>query len=273
MRFIKLGSKYFAKNCWWLLLIWLVPSVFIGLLAGPFQIVEFINKYPSTVISSFADIFKILMPLSWQRVVFALIGVVLVSVFLSMSVGQTESHMRSGKLNFKEIFSYINNDILVVVINVIVIEIVYLLLTFILGSVLFLFHLLLSGLSSVPSVLTVIIAIILCCGILLLYGFVLAMFLINIPNMITNGYSFKEGVSSTAQLMGRNSFGLIVAYLLPYLIAIPLVSLLCKTNALWVANVLCFWLGSTYYSSLTMTAYFELSDTNRYDNRKYYNYK
>lgn len=273
MRFIKLGSKYFAKNCWWLLLIWLVPSVFIGFLTGPFQLVEFMNKYPTTTISGFGDIFKILMPISWQRVVFALIGVILVSVFLSMSIGQTESHMRSGKLNFKEIFSYINNDILVVVINVIVIEVVNLLLTFILGSVLFLFHLLLCGLSSVPTILTVIIAVILCCAVILLYGFVLAMFLINIPNMITNGYSFKEGVSSTAQLIGKNGFKLIIAYLLPYIIIIPFVSLLFKTNALWVANVLCFLLTSVYYSSLTMTAYFELSDTNRYDNRKYYNYK
>ena len=273
MRFIKLGSKYFAKNCWWLLLLWLVPSVFIGLLTGPFQIVEFINKYPATVISGFGDIFKILMPISWQRIVFALIGVILVSVFLSMSVGQTESHMRSGKLNFKEIFSYINNDILVVIINVFVIEIVNLLLTFIFGSIIFLFHLLLSGLSSVPTVLTVIIAIVLCCLLLVMYGFVLAMFLINVPNMITNGYSFKEGVSSTAQLMGKNGFKLVVAYLLPYVVAIPFVSLLCKTNALWVANVISFWLMCAYYSSLTMTAYFELSDTNRYDNRKYYNYK
>ena len=273
MRFIKLGGKYFAKNCWWLLLIWLVPSVFIGLLTGPFQIVEFINNYPTTVISGFGDIFKILMPISWQRVVFALIGVILVSVFLSMSVGQTESHMRSGKLNFKEIFSYINNDILVVIINVVVIEVVNLFLTFILGSIIFLVHLLLCGLSSVPSVLMVIIAVVLCCALLLLYGFVLVMFLLNIPNMITNGYSFKEGVSSTAQLIGKNAFRLIIAYLLPYVIAIPFVSLLCKSNALWVANVISFWLLSTYYSSLTMTAYFELSDTNRYDNRKYYNYK
>ena len=273
MRFIKLGSKYFVKNSWWLLLLWLVPSVFVGMLTGPFQIVEFINKYPTTVISGFGDIFKILMSISWQKVVFALIGVILISVFLSMSVGQMESHMRSGKLNFKEIFSYINNDILVVVINVIVIEIINLFLTFILGSVIFLFHLLLSGLSSVPSILTIVIAITLCCLMLLLYGFILTMFLINIPNMITNGYSFKEGVSSTAQLIGKNGFRLIVAYLLPYVVIIPFVSLLCKTNLLWIANVIGCWLMGAYYSSLTMTAYFELSDTNRYDNRKYYNYK
>lgn len=273
MRFIKLGSKYFGKNCWWLLLIWLVPSIFIGWLTGPFQIVEFMNVYPNTVISGFGDIFKILMPISWQKTVFAVLGILLVSVFLSMSVGEIESHMRSGKLSFKEVFSYVNNDILVVLINILVIEIIYVLLTFVLGSVLFLFHLLISGLSSTASVLGVIIAIILCCAVLFIYAMCVGMFLINIPNMITNGYSFKEGVSSTAQLIGKSAFKLILAYLLPYVIVVPLVSLLCRTNVIWLANIICFWLTSTFYSCVTMTAYFELSDTNRYDNRKYYNYK
>ena len=273
MRFIKLGGKYTLKNCWWIALLWLVPSVFVGLCCGPFQIVEFMNKYPTTSISSFGDIFKLLMPLSWSRVVFCILGILLVSVSLSLFVGQSESHMRSGKLSFKELFSYVNNDILVVLVNVVVIELINLFINFIFGSVIFLFHLMLSGLSNAPTVLCSIIAIILSVCILLLNCLVLAMFLINIPNMISNGYSFKEGISSTAQLLGKSAFNLILAYILPYAIIIPFVSLLCRTNAFWVANIVCYLILTTYHSGLTMTAYFELSDTNRYDNRKYYNYK
>lgn len=273
MKLVKLGAKYSLKNSWWLLLLWLLPSIFVGLCCGPYQIVQFINIYGKTTINGFGDIFTILMPFTWQRVVFTVLGILLVAVFLSMAIGQAESHMRSGKLKFKELFSYINNDILVVLINLVVLELIYIGLTFILGSIIFLFHLVLCGLPSVPSVLCLVIAIVLCCANILLYLLLSATLYINIPNMITNGYSLKEGISSTTQLISKNGFKLVIAYLLPYVIIIPLVSLLHSTSIWWLANILCFLLTSVYYTALTMTSYFELSDTNRYDNRKYYNYK
>lgn len=273
MKYIKLSNGYFFKNSWWLLLVWLLPSVFVGLCTGPFQLIEFMNKYPSTVINSYGDIFKILMPISWQGVVFIALGIVLISIFLSMSFGETESHMRSGKLDFKGIFSYVNNDILVTVINIVIIELVYVALTFILGSIMFLLHLLLSGFSCVPTVLNVVIAITLCVAVLILFFVVQAMFLLNIPNMISNGYSLKEGISSTSQLMSRSTFKLLLAYIAPYLIIIPLISLSIHLNLLWLANIVCYLLMASYYSCVTMTSYFELSGTSRYDNRKYYNYR
>ncbi len=273
MKFLKLGAKYSIKNCWWLLLIWLLPSIFVGFCCGPYQIIQFMNTYPSTTISSFGDLFTILMPFNWQRVVFTLLAVIVVAIFLSMAIGQTESHMRSGKLKFKEIFSYINNDILVVLINVAVLELIYVALTFIFGSVIFLFHLLISGIPNAPTVLCSIIAVVICCVILFLYMLASVLMLINIPNMISNGYSLKEGIGSTTQLIGKNMYRLLLAYVIPYLIIIPAISLLCRTNVLWLGNILCYLLMTVYYSALTMTSYFELSDTNRYDNRKYYNYK
>ena len=273
MKYIKLGSGYFFKNIWWLLLIWILPSVFIGLLTNPFKVIEFINIYPNTTISSFGDIFNVLMPVTWQKVIFVTLGIMIVSIFVCMAFGQAESHMRSGKLNFKEIFSHVNNDILVTLVNVLIIEILYIVLTFILGSILFLLHLLLSGLSCAPTVLNIIFAIILCVAIMLLFVFLSIVFLINIPNMISNGYSFKEGISSTSQLISSSTFRLILAFLLPYIFIIPIISLLSYTNVLWLGNILCFLFLSSYISSLTMTSYFELSNTSRYDNRKYYNYK
>ena len=141
------------------------------------------------------------------------------------------------------------------------------------GSIIFLFHLLISGLSNTPTLLCVIIAIVLCCALIVVYVLANIEMLINIPNMISNGYSLKEGLSSTTQLVGKNLFKLLLAYLLPYIIIIPFVSLLCKTGAWWVAEILSFLIMTVYYSALTMTAYFELSDTSRYDNRKYYSYK
>lgn len=273
MRFFKLGGSYFVKNCWWLLLIAFLPAVFVGLLTGPYQLITFINNYPTTTISSFTDIFRLLMPVSWITIIFAILAILLVSIFVSVAVGVSENHMRSGKLKFKDIFSYVNNDILVALVNIVIIEITYLVLTFLFGSIMFLFHLILSGLSNMPSILNVVFATILCVVELVLFTTCEILFLLNIPNMISNGYSLKEGISSTAKLMSKNTAKLILSYLLPYVVIIPFVSLLAKTDALWVANIICFWLQIGYAISLTMTSYFELSDTSRYDNRKYYNYR
>lgn len=272
MKFVKLGANYLFKNIWYIALIWILPSIFSGLCCGPFQVIEFMNNYGSTTISSFSDIFTILMPFTLQRILLSILSLILLSIFLSLSVGIMESHMRSGKLRFKEMFSYVNNDILVVLINLVVLAVIYLVLVFLLGSVLFLLHLLLSGLSNIPTILNVIFAIILCSGVMILFTLLSSLFLINIPNMISNGYSFKEGISSTAQLFSKSTFKLLCSYLIPYILIIPFVSLLAKTGTIWLANIICAFVINIYFSTITMTSYFELSDTPRYDNRKYYNY-
>jgi hypothetical protein len=260
------------KNFGYISLLWILPAVFIGLFLGPFRIIEFMNIYPTTQISNFSGIFSILMPVSFLKVVLCILAVVLVSIFLSMVFGEMENHMRSGKFRFKHIFRFVNNDILVVLVNIVLLAIIYAVLMFLFGSILFLLHLMFSGLSNAPTVINSIVAIVLSAGVIVLFTLITMVFLINIPNMITNGYSLKEGISSTGQLIGKSTMSLLVAYLLPYIIFIPFVSLLCKTNAFWVANIICAFIEFTYYSTLTMTSFFELSNLPRYDNRKYYNY-
>lgn len=272
MKFSKLGIAYMFKNFLYIFLLCLIPAVFVGLFCGPYQIVEFMNIYSSKEILNFSSIFQILMPFDWLRILLSILGVLLVSVFISMVLGEMERHMRSGKSNFKHMFSYVNNDIMVVMINLVVLAIIYLVFTFLLGSILFLFHLMLSGLGNVPTVLNVIFAIVFCCVHIVVYTFATILFLTNIPNMITNGYSFKEGVSSTCQLIGKSAFKLLLAFILPYAIIIAFISPLAKTNLLWIPNIVCTLLQYMYYSSLAMTSFFELSNTPRYDNRKYYNY-
>lgn len=272
MKNFSLGLKYMFKNFGFVALVWLLPSVFLGLLCNPFKVVEFVNVYPTTTISSFGDIFAILMPFSWLEVLFGVLGVLIVSLFLSMAFGHMENHMRSGKYNFKNTFNFINNNILVVLANVIILAVLYVLLTFLFGSIAFLFHLLFSGLSNIPTIANSIVTIVFGCGFACLYTFLTVVFLTNIQNMLANGYSLKEGISNTMQLIGKKGFMLLVCYLIPFAIIVPFVSLLCKTNFLWIANILCTYIQFMIYSCMTMTGYFELSNTPRYDNRKYYNY-
>ena len=136
----------------------------------------------------------------------------------------------------------------------------------------FLFHLIFSGLTNTPTVLNSVVTIMLASCYLVLLVFITFVFLINIPNMITNGYSLKEGLSSTMQLIGKNGYKLLISFLIPYVVFIPFVSLLVNTSFLWIANFVCTYLQYMIYSCMAMTSFFELSNTPRYDNRKYYNY-
>ena len=272
MRYIKLCFSYLFKSGWYIWLLWLLPAVFLGLTCLPFQLIKFMNTYPSIVITKFGDMFWALLPFTWKNVIFTILGFVLISVVLSMTIGQMESHMRSGKLNFKEIISHVNNNILVTFVNVFIMFLLHLILTFLLGAILFLFHIMFSGLNNSPTILNIIFSVILCSVYLIFFMFILAIFCINIPNMITNGYSLKEGISSSVSLVGNMAFKLAMSFLLPCAIVIPFVSLLAKTKAFWVANLICSLLVLSYYSVMIMTSYFELSNTSRYDNRKYYNY-
>lgn len=272
MKLFNLGIKYCFKNFGYISLLWLLPSVFVGLFCGPYKIIEFMNAYPTANIETFGDIFAILMPFSWLKLLLAILAIALVAVFLSMVVGGMESHMRSGKFSFKNMFTFVNNDILVVLINIVLLAVIYAVLTFLFGCLAFLFHLMFSGLANVPTILNSIITIILASGFVALYAFITNIFLVNIPNMITNGYSLKEGISSTMQLIGKKGFKLWFSFMLPYVIIVPFVSLLSSTGFVWIANIVCTYLQYMIYSSITMTSFFELSNTPRYDNRKYYNY-
>lgn len=272
MKYFKSSFGYMFKNFGFVSLIWLLPSVFVGVLCSPYQIINFINFYPTKQIDNFKSIFEILMPFHWLRMLFVIVGVIFVVLFICMAFGEIEAHMRTGKFVLRNLLTYVNNDILVVLVNIVVLTLLNLFLTFIMGCVMFLLHLILSGLTCTPTVLNSIITIVLACLLIVANVFLNCLFLTNILNMLTNGYSLKEGISSTFQLIGKNTFGLLLAYIFPYAIIIPFVSALCRTNFWWIPGILCTYFQYMYYCCLCLTSFFDLSNTPRYDNRKYYNY-
>ena len=111
MRYIKLSFKYSVKNILFLFLMSLIPAIFIGSLLSPFKFLEFINNYASLTIVSFADIFYSIIDISWLKVLFYCLALGLISVFVSIIVGEIENHFRSGKKNFYNFKNYINNNI------------------------------------------------------------------------------------------------------------------------------------------------------------------
>ena len=271
MKFIKLSFSYLKKNFLYLLAFAVVPTVFIGILLKPFSLFHFVNIYPTLQITGFGSIFNALFQFSFVNILLTLLGLIILSVFVSIGIGNIENHMRSGKLNLKSTLKFINNNFLVVFVNILIIFASWFVLMFVYSGVLCLTHIIFSGINSFPSIFLIVFAIILASAVFVLFIEIIALFALNIPNMLINGYPAKQAFSNSIKLLNRKNFEFLFAMLVPFVVIIPLASIF-ASNLIIIPNIVGLLLILTYYPSLIMTGYFELSNTPRYDNRSYYNY-
>lgn len=271
MKYIKLSFKYLFKNFLYIFLLAVIPAVFLGTLTSPFKIFEFMTNYKDITVNDFGSIFSGLFDVKFLPIFFGLIGLVILAIFVSLAIGQMENHMRSGKINYKSMFQYVNNNILVVLVNIFITLIIWFMLQFLLSAILFLLHLIISGLGNTPNVANIILAVLLCALKFVLFIQVVSIMLINIPNMLISGYPIKQAISNSIKLLNKNNFQFLLAMFLPFVIIIPLACLL-KGGWCYLTDILGVLIIFLHYTTLCMTSYFELSGTPRYDNRKYYHY-
>lgn len=271
MNFLKLTFGYLKKNFLFLSLYAILPTIFVGVLLHPFGLFEFISKYPNIIVKDYGSVINIIFNLNIWRILIALLGVLILCICMSMSFGQIESHMRSGKVNLKKSASFLNNNFMVIVVNVIIMAICIMLIEFLYANLVTLCHLCFSSLNSTPNIATIIIAILLACIAVVLQVQIVAIFLLNIPNMTTNGYPLKQALSNSVKILNKHNFAFMFAIILPFVVIIPLVCVLAGPYVC-IANVVGVFILSVYIPSLVMTGYFSLSNTTRYDNRRYFNY-
>lgn len=271
MKYLKNSLSYIFKNFLYIFLLALVPTAFIGGLLSPFKLFEFMTNYSSIVVNNFGDIFYSLVDFHILPIVFGILGIVILAIFVSIAIGQMENHMRSGKLNYKSMTKYLNNNILVVIANLAFLVIIWFVFQFLLSALLMLLHLICSGVGNAPSVVNIIFAIIFCALKFALFVQMAAIFFLTIPNMLISGYPTKQAISNAIKILNKNNFKFLLAMVIPFIIIIPMACLL-KGSLTYITNVIGTMILFIYYTALSMTSYFELSNIPRYDNRKYYNY-
>lgn len=272
MKFIKNSFGYIFKNFLYIFLLSIIPSAFIGGLISPFKTFEFMTNYSTTKVSGFGDIFYSLVNFNWLSILFTLLACVVLAIFVSLTVGQMENHMRSGKLNYKGMSQYLNNNILVIVANIVIWLLIWFVLQLLLSGMIMLNHIIFSGLGTFPNAITIVFAIILCVLKFVLMVQISGVIILTVPNMLISGYPIKQAISNAIKLLNKQNFNFLFAVSVPFVVIIPLACVL-KGGLTYLTNVLGVMLLFIYLTSLSMTSYFELSSISRYDNRKYYNYK
>lgn len=271
MKYVKLSFGYIFKNILYILLLAIVPTAYFGGLLSPFKTFEFMTNYPKITVNGFGDIFYALIDFKILPIILIILGLAVLAIFVSLAIGQMENHMRSGKLNYKNMYQYLNNNILVVIANLAIIFVIWFVLQFLLSGLLILLHLICSGMGNEPTVVNIVIAVILCALKFILFMGIASVFFLTIPNMLISGYPTKQAIANAIKLMNKNTFAYLFSMLVPFIFIIPLACLL-KGSLVYITNVIGVLILFVYYTSLCMTSYFELSNINRYDNRKYYNY-
>ena len=272
MKFVKLTFSYLYKNFLYLFLFSIIPAVFLGTTLSPFKVIEFINRYSQDPVLNFDTIFNGMVNFSWLQLLFVIISIVLLAIFISAILGQMEQHFRSGKLNLEALKEHVNNNILLVLANIVALFVLAFVVFFVASAILFLTHLLLSGINTSPTVFNVVVANVILSVIFIFYALFAGVILINTANMLTDGSEFRYSFSDAIKLTQKNGIHLILAMLLPFIIIAVFVSIFVNSPILPVINVLGVLFSIMYYTSLAMTGYFELAKLDRYDNRKrYYN--
>lgn len=273
MKNFKDSFVYIYKNILYLLLFAIVPSVLLGVFLSPFKFIEFINTYPSLPVSKFGDVFYAIVDISWLKLLFYVLAIIILSIFISLILGMIENHFRSGKRNIKNFKSFINNNIMNVFLNLSLLFMIYFIVSFLCATFIYLFHILISGIGATPKAFSIVIAslfvvIYFClniCSSLICF--------LNIPNMLINGYNFKNSIGGVFNLLYKNPVELLVGMLFPYIFIIPTISLTVNSKLIILFNILGVLICLIYYSSFIMISYFSLNNINRYDNRRYYNIK
>ena len=271
MKYIKSSFGYVFKNFLYIFLFALIPTAFIGGLISPFKTFEFITNYSHLSIGGFGDMFYALIDFKIVPIILTLLAIMILSIFVSLTIGQMENHMRSGKRNFNNMAQYLNNNILVVFVNFALLLLIWFVLQFLLVAILLLCHIVFSGIGNEPTVANIVFATIFCAVKFALFLQISLVMFLAIPNMLISGYPMKQAFSSSIKLLGKNNAQMLLSVFVPFVIIIPL-ALLLKGNLSYITNVIGTLILFIYYTALSMTAYFELSGISRYDNRKYYNY-
>ena len=271
MSFVKSALSYIKRNFLYLLIYAVIPTIFVGVILHPFALFEFLVKYPSLVVTNLGSLLSIMFNFNIWHILLSILGIIIICAFASMVLGQIENHMRSGKVNIKNSISNLNNNLIVTSVNILILTVILLVLEFVFCSLLCLFHLIICGLNSSPNVASIIIAVILASAMFVLFMQIAGMFMLNIPNMTINGYPAKQAISNSIKMLDKKNLKFLLSLFLPFVVIIPLVCLL-KGNLVIIANCIGVFILFMYVPSLVYTTYFELSNSPRYDNRKYYNY-
>ena len=266
MNYFKSVTAYYFKNFWFVMLFSLISAIYIGLLLHPFQFVEFLYNYPNEEFNGFASFISAMLPLDTITLVLGLIGLVFVTILISMLLGKIEAHFRLGKKSLAFKSSGVNNNFSSVLISSLFLMIAFLVIMVILSLLIMLVNFIFAnnGMLVVSTVLNYVLTFFA----LLLFSNCTTYFGLVCCEMMLMGSPLKTALSNAGLIFHKHAFQNICTSFLPFLFTSILTILGCLLNVVWLSNFICVLIVLPFVCIFALTLFFDYYGMERQDTKK-----
>jgi hypothetical protein len=253
-------------------LVALAPAAFFGIFGAPLSNILFfydhsniaIDAMPYGFVKTLSDMFGY-FDNGWILVTKFAVAL----IFISLIIGLMERHLRSGRFGYRNPLRRINESLLAVLpvfIAALIIQILFALMS---SGLVVLGHYLFSKFGQPPNLLSWSVTIIIILALQLLIIDIYSICLLVPPVYMITGYPYTSSISYATVLRHKEPFKIYFACLWPYLVVfvLGLIGRLVKFLIIPV-NILSYLYIILYFCSLSMTAYYELTGTERMDYRR-----
>lgn len=275
-RLSTIATKYMLKTAPYFILVALIPSALMGLYSTPLGHIFYFYDYANNIISpmpkGYVEIINDMFgyfPHLWMIIV----DFALMLIFASLIMGLMERHLRSGRFGFRQPFRRINDSLLALLPVTLALIIVQVLFSFIASGIVALSHYIFADFGAPPTAWAFIVSITVICVLQLILIIFYSMGILIPSTYMIVGYPYFSSVSYASKLRQKDAFSLFVACFVPFFVVF-IIGVLGRLidQLLWldlrIVNTISYTYLFLYFTSLSMTAYYELSGTERMDYRR-----
>lgn len=266
MNYFKSTAAYYFKNFWFVMLFSIVPAIYIGLLLHPFMFVEFLYNYPNKEFSGFASFISAMLPLDVMTLVLGLIGLIFVTILISMLLGKVEAHFRLGKKSLAFKSSGVNNNFSSVLISSLFLLVSFLVLMVILALLIMLMNFIFAnnGMIVVSTVLNYVLTFFA----LLLFSNCITYFGLVCCEMMLMGSPLKTALANAGLIFHKHTFHTVCTSFLPFLLASVLTIVGCLLGVVWLSNFVSVLIVLPFSCVFVLTVFFDYYGLERRDIKK-----
>jgi len=279
MRFIKDTLSYLKSAFWVAALVAAVPSILLGLFVKPMSTLTFLTDYYRMEIGGFFDIYKLMIvDRGFDTVWIALLVLVTLLIYFSVSLAMIEKHMRTGRLTARRLVADLNNNIISTVMSLVAFGIFLAVVQVLLSSVLTLLHSIVGTHTATPKPMDCVYATIIA---LIAFGAMIRVVVEMMfwgPVMQVYGYTFRDAIIETSHITDKNTLTIYIGLLVPCLIVAIIEFVFCLLPLSGagihivqvVVNSILHMAVIIYVPAYIMNALFSITELERRDTKKLY---
>lgn len=276
MKYVKATVIYLFSHFPRLIVLSVLPAAVVSIFMNPQGFGLFLPVNALSEVESFSDVFFLVFDrnliMKWPYMI--LVGLLLLALCISYTMGIVEKHFRVGKLSLRQPFTNINNCFITVFKTFGLLVVIYIVYRILLVCLLTLLVFVLGSFSVAAVWTSVVIAVISTVGFIFLLVLVRPI-MFTAATMLVYGYSFKDAFSVALKLgetEGRTALD--IGLILPFAVYLTVSALLAVFGAPYIAlavvHTVLIAILLQYVTVYVLVAMFSLSGIERRDVRRYY---